>query len=122
MKKRYDFVVRYLKKLIDDILNWIEKERYSICFLIGVFIVIITAVSDLNMYKKIILLIFISFLYYIGFIFCIGEKVIERELPKLSKRITYKDNEGNISIDKENLLLGIEYLYEIENYIEKQGE
>ena len=61
-------------------------------------------------------------MFYLGFLFCLSEKVEQNKLPDLKNRLTYKDSDGNISVDVKDWPKAIEYLYELENHIEKQGE
>ena len=122
MKKKFDFVLKHLNNLLNKTLDWIEKEKYSLSFLAGAILVITISVSYLNEYKKIVLLISIFFLFYLLFLFCLSEKIEINKLPELEKRLTYKDSDGNISVDCEDWFKAIEYLYELENHIEKQGE
>ena len=122
MKRKFNYVLKHLYKLLNNILDWIEKEKYSLFFLAGAIIVIIISASYLDEYKKIILLIPIFFLFYLGFLFCLSERTEASKLPELKNRLTYKDSEGNISVDVKDWPKAIEYLYELENYIEKQGE
>ena len=122
MKKKFDYALKHLKKLLNKIISWAGKEKYSLCYLSGVFVVILIAVSELNQYGKIILLLLWFFMFYLGFLFCLSEKVEQNKLPDLKNRLTYKDSDGNISVDYKDWSKAIEYLYELENHIEKQGE
>lgn len=122
MKKRFDFVLKYLKKSLFKFLNWVEQEKYSLGYLVGVTITIIISVSSLDEYKKIVLLFVFFFMFYVGFIFCLGEKVTESKIPKPPKRFVYKDGDGNLYIDSENIREAVQYIHEIEIFIEKQGE
>lgn len=122
MRKKFNYALKHLKNLLNKILSWAEKEKYSLCYLSGVFIVILIAVSELNQYGKIILLLLWFFMFYLGFLFCLSEKIEQNKLPDLKNRLTYKDSDGNISVDVKDWPKAIQYLYEIENHIEKQGE
>lgn len=123
-KKKFDQIILILRRFKDKLKAFIIEYDFQILLIIFSLLPIsIVWCSDYDIKAKV--------LFTIGIILCVitlllklSIKILELQLsasmPVLKSRLTHNDD-GKIYVNDADIELGVLYLYEIENFIERNN-
>lgn len=123
-KKRFDQIILILRRFKDKLKAFVIEYDFQILLIIFSLLPIsIVWFSDYDITAKV--------LFTIGIILCVvtlllklSIKILELQLsasiPVLKSRLTH-NNDGKIYVNDADIELGVLYLYELENFIERNN-
>lgn len=123
-KKRFDQIILILRRFKDKLKAFVTEYDFQILLIIFSLLPIsIVWCSDYDIKAKV--------LFTIGIVLCVvtlllklSIKILELQLsasiPVLKSRLTHNDD-GKIYVNDADIELGVLYLYEIENFIERNN-
>lgn len=123
-KKRFDQIILILRRFKDKLKAFVIEYDFQILLIIFSLLPIsIVWCSDYDITAKALFTISIL-LCVITLLLKLSIKILELQLsasiPVLKSRLTHNDN-GKIYVNDADIELGVLYLYEIENFIERNN-
>lgn len=116
-------IVKSIKLLIKaftkEFKTFLSKYYESVFDFWFVFCVFVLCINDSTANRFICIL----FIYMLRIIFVKSIRMLKKEtsqIPRIKKRLTYKTEDGEVMVSRNDWNEAILYLYMVENYMEKQ--